>query len=62
MTGNFQQKDSGFFTYPVGGWRMAMFKWPVQLWRLGLACGCNRIVSRAMCLEEEQKVKGDDSS
>jgi len=37
MTGNFQQKDSGFFTYPAGGWRMAMFKWPVQLWRLGLA-------------------------
>lgn len=33
----FQQKDQGFLTYPDGGWRRAMFKWPVQLWRLGLA-------------------------
>lgn len=32
----FQQKDQGFLTYPDSGWRKAMFKWPVQLWRLGL--------------------------
>lgn len=36
MVGEFQQKDQGFLTYPTGGWRLAMFKWPVQLWRLGL--------------------------
>jgi len=36
MSDEFQQKDSGFLTYPSGGWRKAMFKWPVQLWRLGL--------------------------
>ena len=36
MGGEFQQKDQGFLTYPTGGWRLAMFKWPVQLWRLGL--------------------------
>ena len=33
---SFQQKDKGFLTYPAKGWRQAMFKWPVQLWRLGL--------------------------
>jgi deazaflavin-dependent oxidoreductase (nitroreductase family) len=36
MSETFQQKDQGFLTYPTGGWRKAMFKWPVQLWRLGL--------------------------
>jgi deazaflavin-dependent oxidoreductase (nitroreductase family) len=36
MSGVFQQKDQGFLTYPSEGWRLAMFKWPVQLWRLGL--------------------------
>jgi len=36
MSQPFQQKDQGFLTYPSGGWRRAMFKWPVQLWRLGL--------------------------
>jgi len=36
MSDTFQQKDQGFLTYPTGGWRKAMFKWPVQLWRLGL--------------------------
>jgi len=36
MSEKFQQKDQGFLTYPTGGWRKAMFKWPVQLWRLGL--------------------------
>lgn len=36
MSSEFQQKDAGFLTYPSGGWRKAMFKWPVQLWRLGL--------------------------
>jgi deazaflavin-dependent oxidoreductase (nitroreductase family) len=37
MSETFQQKDQGFLTYPSSGWRKAMFKWPVQLWRLGLA-------------------------
>ena len=36
MDDTFQQKDQGFLTYPSGGWRRAMFKWPVHLWRLGL--------------------------
>ena len=36
MSEQFVQKDQGFFVYPAGGWRKAMFKWPVQLWRLGL--------------------------
>ena len=36
MSDVFQQQDQGFLTYPSGGWRLAMFKWPVQLWRLGL--------------------------
>ncbi|MGD2077158.1 MAG: nitroreductase/quinone reductase family protein [Chloroflexota bacterium] len=36
MNETFQQKDQGFLTYPTSGWRKAMFKWPVQLWRLGL--------------------------
>ena len=36
MTETFRQKDQGFLTYPTGGWRKAMFQWPVQLWRLGL--------------------------
>jgi deazaflavin-dependent oxidoreductase (nitroreductase family) len=36
MNAEYQQKDQGFLTYPTGGWRRAMFKWPVQLWRLGL--------------------------
>jgi len=35
MNEPFQQKDSGFLTYPTGGWRKAMFKYPVYLWRLG---------------------------
>jgi deazaflavin-dependent oxidoreductase (nitroreductase family) len=30
-------KNQGFLTYPQDGWRKAMFKWPVHLWRLGLA-------------------------
>jgi deazaflavin-dependent oxidoreductase (nitroreductase family) len=36
MSEAFVQKDQGFLTYPSGGWRKAMFKWPVHLWRLGL--------------------------
>ncbi|NHZ71504.1 MAG: nitroreductase family deazaflavin-dependent oxidoreductase [Aquificales bacterium] len=36
MNETFQQKDQGFLTYPTGGWRKAMFKYPVYLWRLGL--------------------------
>ena len=37
------QKDSGFLTYPTSGWRRAMFKWPVQLWRLGLGPWLGRL-------------------
>ena len=37
MTDTFQQKDEGFLTYPTSGWHKALFKWPVHLWRLGLA-------------------------
>ena len=33
----FAVKNQGFLTYPLDGWRKAMFKWPVHLWRLGLA-------------------------
>ncbi len=36
MSGEFVQRDQGFLTYPTSGWRRAMFKWPVHLWRLGL--------------------------
>ena len=36
-TTTFQQKDQGFLTYPSSGWQKALFKWPVHLWRLGLA-------------------------
>ncbi len=32
----FKQKESGFMTYPEGGWRKWFFKSPVKLWRLGL--------------------------
>jgi deazaflavin-dependent oxidoreductase (nitroreductase family) len=35
MNEPFQQKDSSFLTYPTGGWRKAMFKYPAYLWRLG---------------------------
>ena len=33
----FAVKNQGFLTYPLDGWRKAMFKWPIHLWRLGLA-------------------------
>jgi deazaflavin-dependent oxidoreductase (nitroreductase family) len=33
----FTQEDRGFMTYPVNRWHKAIFKWPVHLWRLGLA-------------------------
>ena len=46
MNDTFQQKDQGFLTYPTGGWRKAMFKWPVQLWRLGLG----PVIGRQMML------------
>lgn len=36
MNTNFQQKDASFLSYPTAGWHRALFKWPVQLWRLGL--------------------------
>ena len=35
MSEPFQQKDSGFLTYPTSGWRKGVFKYPVYLWRLG---------------------------
>jgi deazaflavin-dependent oxidoreductase (nitroreductase family) len=31
----FQPQESGFFIYPAQGWRKLMFKWPLQLWRMG---------------------------
>lgn len=38
MTGQaYQQKNEGILTYPTSRWRKAMFKWPIHLWRLGLA-------------------------
>ena len=30
------QKERGFMIYPSGGWRKAMFKAPLYLWRMGL--------------------------
>ena len=36
MNEPFQPQETAFLTYPAGGWRKAMFKWPIQLWRLGL--------------------------
>jgi deazaflavin-dependent oxidoreductase (nitroreductase family) len=33
----YHQKNEGILTYPSSGWRRAMFKWPVHLWRLGMA-------------------------
>ena len=37
MNGTFQQKDVSFLTYPTEAWHQALFRWPVHLWRLGLA-------------------------
>ena len=37
MAEEYRQRDIGFLTYPTEGWRAALFKWPVHLWRLGLA-------------------------
>jgi deazaflavin-dependent oxidoreductase (nitroreductase family) len=34
---SYTQDYSGLMTYPTAGWHKAIFKWPVQLWRLGLA-------------------------
>ncbi len=33
----FQQQEQGWMIYPGRGWRKAMFKVPIYLWRLGLA-------------------------
>ena len=30
------QNERGFMVYPSGGWRKAMFKAPLYLWRMGL--------------------------
>ncbi|MBN2472543.1 MAG: nitroreductase family deazaflavin-dependent oxidoreductase [Anaerolineae bacterium] len=32
----YHQHDSGFMTYPRGGWRRWLFRAPLVLWRLGL--------------------------
>ncbi len=33
----FQQKNTSFLTtYPTDDWHKAIYKWPVQLWRMGL--------------------------
>ncbi len=39
MTQNntFEQKANGLMRYPQDGWRKAMWKAPIQLWRLGMA-------------------------
>jgi deazaflavin-dependent oxidoreductase (nitroreductase family) len=37
MKGEYKQKDVSFLTYPREAWHQALFKAPVQLWRLGLA-------------------------
>lgn len=37
MNEPYQQADHGILVYPTSGWHQALFKWPVQLWRLGLA-------------------------
>lgn len=37
MKSEYQQKDVSFLTYPREAWHRALFRWPVQLWRLGLA-------------------------
>ena len=37
MVEGHRQSDHGILTYPSSGWRRALFKWPVYLWRLGLA-------------------------
>lgn len=36
MTTSLPQQDKGVMSYPVKPWQRAMFKWPVNLWRLGL--------------------------
>ena len=43
MNTNFEQKDHGFLTYPTSPWHIALFKWPVYLWRLGLGPIIGRI-------------------
>ena len=37
MNSEYKQKDVSFLTYPTGTWHRALFRGPVQLWRLGLA-------------------------
>jgi deazaflavin-dependent oxidoreductase (nitroreductase family) len=34
--GLFKPNETGLMTYPTARWHRAVFKWPVQLWRLGL--------------------------
>lgn len=36
MPSNIQQQGRGLMIYPAGGWRKALFKAPLWLWRLGL--------------------------
>ena len=37
QSSSFQQQEQGWMIYPEHGWRKAMFKIPIYLWRLGLA-------------------------
>ena len=36
MEPEFQQQGCGLMVYPAGGWRKALFKAPLWLWRMGL--------------------------
>ena len=36
MNKQYQQNEKGIMSYPTDGWRRAMFKAPLTLWRLGL--------------------------
>ena len=37
MSTTFRQQERGIMAYPQSGWRKLMFRWPIVLWRLGLA-------------------------
>ena len=37
MSVTFRQQERGTMAYPRSGWRKLMFRWPIVLWRLGLA-------------------------
>ena len=37
MSATFRRQERGLMAYPRSGWRKLMFRWPIVLWRLGLA-------------------------